>query len=208
MSTSATRVERVRHLVLEGELGRRLIHVAGSAIPLFYFLPWVEWWHLVALMLAGTATAAVLEVVRLRVGLDWFIYEHLTREYEQDAPAAYLMYAASGTAVAVVFEPRVAIPAILMLTLADPVAGVVSADELRRVKRPQALATMLVTCAVLAVPFFHERPLAVVLGATGGMLADGIKPTVRGVVVDDNLTIAPAGAIGLWLGLTLGPVVV
>jgi dolichol kinase len=198
-----SREERLRELFLEGDLGRRLVHVAGAGFPAIYILPFIEWWHVTALMVLVTLGAVILEVLRLSVGLNWFIYEHLTREYEQDAPAAYLLYMISATAVAIVAEPRIAIPAILMLTVADPIAGVISRDELRTVKRPRALATMFGVCTLFALPFVPDNPLAAVLGGIGGMLADGVKPIVRGVVVDDDLTIAPAGAFGIWLGLEL-----
>jgi len=200
---AGTRQERLRQLFLEGDLGRRLVHVAGTGFPAIYILPFIEWWHVTALMVLVTVGALVLEVLRLSVGLDWFIYEHLTREYEQDAPAAYLLYMISATAVALVAEPRIAIPAILMLAVADPIAGVVSRDELRTVKSPRALATMFGVCTLFALPFVPDNPLAAVLGGIGGMLADGVKPILRGVVVDDDLTIAPAGAFGIWLGLEL-----
>jgi len=203
MADTTTTEGRVRSLLLEGELGRRLVHVAGTAFPALYLHPSVEWHHVGVVMLGATALALALEGVRLTVGVDWGIYEHLTREYEENAPAAYLLYMVSATAVALAFEPRIAIPAILMLTIADPLAGLVSSNELRPVKRPRALGVMFVICALLALPFAYERPLAVALGAAGGMLADGIKPTVRGILVDDDLTIAPAGAVGLWLGWTL-----
>jgi len=203
----ARRQERLRKLFLEGDLGRRLVHVAGTGFPAIFVLPFIEWWHVTALMVVVTLGALVLEILRLNIGLDWFIYEHLTREYEQDAPAAYLLYMISATAVAIVAEPRIAIPAILMLTIADPIAGVISRDELRTVKRPRALATMFGVCTLFALPFVPETPLAAVLGGIGGMLADGVKPTVRGVVVDDDLTIAPAGAFGIWLGLELSTMV-
>ena len=201
--TAAPRRERLRELFLEGDLGRRLVHVAGTGFPAIYILPFIEWWHVTALMVLVTVGALVLEVFRLSVGLDWFIYEHLTREYEQDAPAAYLLYMISATTVALVAEPRIAIPAILMLAAADPIAGVVSDDQLRTVKRPTALATMFGVCTLFALPFVLDNPLAAVLGGIGGMLADGVKPIIRGVVVDDDLTIAPAGAFGIWLGLEL-----
>lgn len=204
--TDTGTVRRARTVLLEGELGRRLVHMAGTGFPALYLLPFVEWWHVGAVMVVGTAAALALEIARLGVGLDWFVYEYLTREYEENAPAAYLLYMVSATAVALVFAPRIAIPAILMLTLADPIAGLVSADELRVVKRPRALATMFLASGLLALPFLYEQPLAVVLGAAGATLADGVKPTVRGVVVDDNLTIPPLGAGGIWLGLTLGGV--
>ena len=198
-----TRAGRLRTVFLEGEYGRRLVHAGGAVFPALYALPWVEWRHVVALMVFASAVAAVLEFLRLRVGLEWFVYEHLTREYEKDSPAAYLLYMFSATAVAIVFEPRIAIPAILMLALADPVAGMVGSGGLRLVKPPRALATMFVASAVLAAPFFHEVPLAVALGALGATVADGVKPSIRGFVLDDDLTIAPFAAIGLWAGYEL-----
>ena len=203
--TETTLADRLRRRVIEGDLGRRLVHVAGVGFPAIYVLPFIEWWHVTALMVLVTLGAAILETLRLSVGLDWFIYEHLTREYEQDAPAAYLLYMISATAVALLAQPRVAIPAILMLAVADPIAGVISKDTLQTVKSPRALAGMFVICALFALPFVHEEPLAVVLGGLGGMVADGVKPVVRGHVIDDDLTIAPAGALGIWLGLELGP---
>lgn len=200
--TETTVPERVQHRLATDGLGRRLMHLLGTAFPALYVLPFVEWWHVVGIMLFATAGTLVLEVGRLVFGLHLFLFDYL-REYEQDSPAAYLLFMSSATAVALVFEPRVAIPAILMLTLADPLAGAASVNELRRVKRPRALATMFLACALLALPFLHEDPLAVVLGGVGGMLADGTKPILHGFVIDDDLTIAPAGAVGIWLGLEL-----
>lgn len=195
---------RAHHAIVEGELGRRLIHMAGTAFPALYILPWVDWWHVALLLVLATTIAIGLETLRLLGGLELFIYEHFTREYEQDSPAAYVMYMISMTVVAVIFDPMIAIPAILMLTLADPVAGLVSGGDLRLVKRPLPMAVMFLACAVLALPFTYETPLAVVLGAAGGMIADGIKPQIRGFVVDDDLTIAPFAAVGLWIGNELG----
>ena len=198
--------ENNRHTLPDESLGRRLIHVCGAAFPALYVLPFVTWRHVVLLLMIGTATAAAIELLRLQAGLDLFLFEFL-RDYEADSPAAYLLFLSSATAVAIVFDPQTAIPALLMLTLADPIAGAVSVDELRRVKRPKALLAMFLACALLTLPFAHDRPLAVVFGGLGATLADGVKPTVRGVVVDDDLTIAPAGAVGIWIGLRLSGLV-
>jgi dolichol kinase len=201
--TEATFLERSQHRLSEDDLGRRLVHVAGTAFPALLVVPFIKWWQIVGLMLAVTVATLILEVARLGFGLHLFLFDYL-REYEENSPAAYLLFMGSASTVAVAFEPRIAIPAILMLTLADPIAGTASVGELRRVKRPRALATMYLACALLALPFLHEDPLAVVLGGFGGMIADGVKPTVRGMVIDDDLTIAPVGAAGIWLGLELG----
>lgn len=195
--------DTLRDLFPGGEHGRNLVHALGTAFPALLVLPGVEWMHVTLLIVLVTVAVVALEVLRLRMGVWLFLHDLLLREYEQDAPAAYMLYMAGMTIVAVVFEPHIAIPAILMLTLADPFAGVVSDDELRRVKRLMSLAVMFGLCALLALPFAYEEPLAVLLGATGGMLADGVKLSVGGFVLDDDLTVAPMGAFGLWLGTNL-----
>lgn len=204
--TEATLWERSQHRLTQGDLGRRLVHVSGMGFPALYALPFVEWWMVVVLMMSATAVVIAIDTARLRFDLDLFLFDYL-RDYETNSPGAYLLYMISATSVAVVFEPRIAIPAILMLAIGDPVAGIASGDELRLVKRPRALVTMFLICALLSVPFLHEEPLAVVFGGLGGMVADGIKPDIRGYIIDDDATIAPAGAIGIWLGLRLGGII-
>jgi len=185
------------------EFARRLVHTSGVVLPALYLLDVATWTQVRLLFIVGAAVAAVLEGLRLFVGLDWAIYEHLTREYEQDNPAGYAWYSLSTTAVVLVFGPQVAIPAALMLMLGDPISGMASSGEFRAVKRPSALAVMFCTCAGLALPFLYETPLAVLLGALAATVADGVKVVVGGYVVDDNLSIPSAAAVALWLGVEL-----
>jgi dolichol kinase len=64
---------------------------------------------------------------------------------------------------------------------------------------------MFLVCFALAVPFLTAvlpLPIGVVaaaVGAAGATLADGVKPVVAGYVIDDNLTIPPAAAVGFAL---------
>lgn len=203
MTVAQTAIDRVRNLLFTGELARRLVHASGAGLPALYLLGLATWTQVRALYVLGVAVVIVLEALRLSVGLDWWIYEHLTREYEADTVAGYALYMLSSAVVAVAVEPLVAIPAILMLALGDPLSGMLGSGELRTVKRPTALAGMFVVCAIIAAPFLYGTPLAVLFGALGGMLADGVKPIVRGYVVDDNLTIPPVAAAGILLGLEL-----
>jgi dolichol kinase len=191
---------------LRDEVARRLVHASGAVVPLAWVFGrsvGVEWWHVQAFLVVTTVAVAVLEAVRLFVGLEWVIFDKLTREYEQSNPAGYALYTWSSTAVALVFEPRIAVPAMLALMLADPVSGLLSTGELRTVKRPRVLAAMFGTSLALAWPFL---PLsAAALGAVGAMVADGVKPRFRGVVVDDNLSIPIVVAVAAWLGLRYLP---
>ena len=191
---------------LRDEVARRLVHASGAAVPLAWTFGrgvGVEWRHVQWFLVAFAVAVTVLEILRLFVGLEWVVFEKLTREYEQSNPAGYALYTWSSTAVALVFPPEIAVPAMLALMLGDPVSGLLSDGELRTVKRPRVLVAMFGTSVALAWSFL---PLsAAVLGAVGATVADGVKPQFRGVVVDDNLSIPLAVAAAAWLGLRYLP---
>jgi len=188
------------------ELGRRLVHASGSVLPALYLLQLATWIQVRVLFVTGAVIATVLELLRLFGDLDWDIYDHLTREYEQDNPAGYAYYMLSTASVVLIFGPQIAIPAALMLMIGDPISGMAGSGEFRAVKRPSALAVMLFTCVALSAPFLYETPLAVAFGGLVAMVADGVKLVVSGYVIDDNLTIPPTAAVAMWLGVELSAV--
>lgn len=200
---SVTTIDRARELLEGTEIERRLVHASGGVLPLLHLVTPATWQHLQGLFVLGAAIALVLEALRHSGRINWRIYDHLTREYEQNTIAGYALYMISNAAVVLVFEPQIAIPAVFMLTLGDPISGLVAAEEFRQVKRLRTLLVMFVTSALIAMPFLHETPLAVVLGALGATVADGVKPMIRGHVVDDNLTISPVAAALMSLGVAL-----
>ena len=189
---------------MRDEIVRRLVHASGTAVPLAYlFVPAVEWVHVQGLLIAGLLVALVLEIVRLVVGLDWWVYETLIREYEQDNLAGYFLAVFSMAVVALAFEPTVAVPAILMLTIADPVSGLLGSGELRTAKDVTVLLTTFAVATLLAVPFVPAT--AAVCGGVAATVADGIKPVVSGYVVDDNLSIPVTSAVAMFLAIELLP---
>ncbi|WP_440006859.1 dolichol kinase [Halomicrococcus sp. SG-WS-1] len=190
---------------MRSEIKRRLVHVSGTGMPALYLLDLVTWQQLQELLVLGSASALVLEIVRLFVGLNWRIYDELTREYEQENLAGYALYAFGMTATALAFEPRVAVPAILMLTIADPISGVLGSGELG----VKAAHTLLVTFAVcVTIASLLGLPLlAAVLGALVATLADGVKPVVAGYVIDDNLTIPIGAGVAMFVGVRYLPTV-
>ena len=104
-------------------------------------------------------------------------------------------------AVAVAFEPQVALPAILMLTIADPLSGLLGSGELRTAKEVSVLAITFLVCFAIATPFVPLVPA--LFGAFAATLADGVKPVVAGYVIDDNLTIPVAAAVAIAAGLAV-----
>jgi dolichol kinase len=188
--------------VTESELQRRLVHAAGTGLPLLFVLDLVTWTQFGVVMLVAAGVAAVLEFVRLVVGLDWAIYDRLTRPYEQTNVAGYALYMFSITGVVLVFAPYIAVPAALMLTIGDPVSGLLgSTRDADESKRPRTLGAMFAVCLAVSIPFLLPAAGvaaglgAAVAAAVGATAADGLKPVVAGYVVDDNHSIPPVAAV-------------
>ena len=191
------------------EYGRRAIHASGVGMPVIYLLDIVTWTELRYFMLVVTGIVFTLEFLRLVVGLNHRLYDEITRPYEQHAVAGYALYMLSMTTVAVLFGPAVTTPAMLMLILGDPVSGMLGDNAADEHKRPAVVAATFGVCFLLAVPFtvagvgIAAGVAAAAVGAAFGAVADGIKPVIRGVGVDDNLTIPPVAAAGIvatfWL---------
>ena len=191
----------VRAWLRRPEVERRLVHVTGVLAPASYLLDVLTWQQLQLALLGCSVLVALLEAGRLSDLLDLAIYDRLTRDYEQDNVAAYALYVVSFTAVVLLFEPRVALPAVLALALADPVSGLLGSGELRDVKQGWVLlATFGIATAIAS---FFVPALAAVLGGAATTFADGVKPSIRGYVLDDNLTIPPAAAVAMTVGLEL-----
>jgi len=193
------------------EIRRRLVHVGGAVVPLAYLIDLhllatvdlVTWPRLRVLYLAGSVLAVVLEFFRLVVGVEWWVYRQLTREYEQENPAGYALYTVGSAIAALAFEPRVAIPALLALAVVDPMSGLLSRRSYRRIKRPTVLVVTFLLSGIFAAAFV---PLpAAALGALAVTVADGVKPTVGDVVLDDNFTIPVGASLAIWLGVTYLP---
>jgi dolichol kinase len=194
------------------EIGRRLVHSSGILAPAAYLLGILTWGQLTALLVLGVVIAAVLEIVRLRYGLDWWIYENLTREYEQEKVAGYALYMVGFAFLALAFPPEIAIPGMLMLAIGDPVSGFLGkklGDGGLSRKPVPVLAAMFAVCFLLAVPFLLVSPAADVetailvasAGALVAALADGVPLIVRDYVIDDNLSIPVGAGVAMWLAL-------
>jgi dolichol kinase len=195
------------------EPGRRLVHASGAVLPLAYAGGVLGWPAVRGLLLVGAAAALCLEAVRLRIGLDWAVFDRLTREYERDNPAGYALYFVSSAAVAVAFAPPIAAAGILMLAIGDPISGVLADRNVGagEGKAPAVLAAMFGVCFGLALPLtLRLAPPALAAGAAaagalGATLADGLTPVVAGYVVDDNLSIPPTACLAIGGVLRLAP---
>ncbi|GGM37446.1 dolichol kinase [Haloarcula argentinensis] len=192
------------------EVSRRLVHVTGAAVPLAHLLrPELITWRVVQGFLAvALVVVCVLEAVRLTTGLDWVVYDRLTREYEQDNPAGYALYIVGIAIVAFAVElpsmtETVAVPAMLMLAIGDPISGLLGSSDASNIKQAWVLLVMFGVCTLLAAPFVP--PAAAILGGVAATFADGVKPRIAGYVVDDNFSIPVLGALAMWVGVQYLP---
>lgn len=176
--------------MISEHVGRRLFHALGSLIPITYIIGLVEWRYIVILTWVGLGLAAVLEFVRLFLGYKFL--SSLYRDYESENIAGYAI-GTTGIFVAVNLfgvlaeDPMIASVSILMLTIVDPIVGVMGTGELRNIKPPHILATTFLLSFLIGVIFLS--PLISAAGALGTTLADGAKLRIKGYVIDDNLTI-------------------
>ena len=191
------------------EFERRLVHAGGTLYPVPYLLGWLSWTETRYFLIAALGVVLSLEFLRLVVGFDHAVYRKLTREYEDDNLAGYALYQVSMTGVVLFLEPTLAIPAMWMLSVGDPVSGALGENAATEAKRPAAWIAMFLVCFGLAVPFTipafgPDIGVAVAIaGAAPAAIADGLPPIIRGVAVDDNLTIPPAAAAGMLLALAV-----
>ena len=183
------------------EVQRRLVHSLGALVPLGWALGVYDWRAVQGLWVFGVVVAMTLEAGRLFGGLESWLYDRLTREYEQENLAGYALYTLSMLAVALAVSAGVGVTegiaaaSMLMLAIGDPVSGLLGSGELQSVKQNYVLLAMFGTCTLLAAPFV--TPVAAVFGGAAATLADGVKPVVAGYVVDDNLTIPPAATTAM-----------
>lgn len=193
------------------ELKRRLVHAGGTVFPIPYLLGWVTWTETTVFLAGFAVVVATMEFLRLGVGVEHLLFDTLTRPYEEHSIGGYVLYMISIAGVAALFVPTVAIPAILMLTLADPISGALGRNAADEPKRPLVWVVTFLVCVAIALPFTLPAAgsrvgvgvAAAVVGAAGATVADGLPPLIRGVPVDDNITIPPAAAVGIRLALLL-----
>lgn len=183
------------------ELGRRFVHVSGSVIPLAA-LAGVEWFIVKWVVLLGAATALVLEVLRLTGTVEWWLFDRLTRDYEWRSIAGYAWYAIGFAVVAWAFDPLIAIAAMLMLSVGDPVSGLMATGK-TGVKRAPVLAATFGVCLSIAV-LLEITLLAAVVGATVATLADGVTLKIGDRYIDDNIAIPVGAGTAMWLVVTFG----
>ena len=182
------------------ELGRRLVHASGSIFPLGYLLG-VEWPVVQWVVLLGAGVTVVLEALRLSGLVEWWIFDRFTREYERHSVAGYVFYAIGFAVVAWAFDARIAVAAMLMLSIGDPVSGLLATGE-TGIKRAPVLLVTFAVCLTIASLLGIRFPAAVA-GALAATVADGVTLKLGTRYIDDNIAIPVAAGTAMWVVLAI-----
>ena len=178
------------------EVRRKLIHLTGLSVPLGILI--LGRIYTAALIAIALVVALVIEAGRLkgRVSLP------AVREQEQEKVAGYIYYIFGSLLTVIIFQPMVAVAAMLMLSLGDAMSGLIGSvlenSNVRgcsdgwRVKPIPIVTGMFLAC--LAIGYLSSGitrlPIQVYLaGAVGATVADAVAMVFCNRGLDDNLTI-------------------
>ncbi len=193
------------------EVRRKLIHLTGLSVPLGILI--LGRIYTAALIALALAVALLIEAGRLkgRVRLP------AVREQEQEKVAGYIYYIFGSLLAVTVFQPMIAVAAMLMLSLGDAVSGLVGSvlensnvrgcNDAWRVKPLPIVTGMFLAC--LAIGYLSSGitrlPFQVYFaGAVGATLADAVAIVFCNRGLDDNLTIPLFAGVLMSAALLMG----
>lgn len=187
------------------ELGRKLIHLASSVIPLGFWLAGRD----TGILVLGIMTLALLSAELLRMTTLWGRrqYDRFFGQLTRPAEAHHLTGASflflGSLSAAILFPSNVAILAMLFLSLGDSAAALVgqSIGRLRLgAKTLEGTAACFAVCLLIALA--GDMPLSVALA---GALTAALAELIPWAVINDNVAI-PLFAGGMMTLLLATPV--
>ena len=165
-----------------GHICRRVIHLSGPLVLIFYLMPDPFMWiSKTSWVLIGLATILILEAIRLSTGRVFFGL----RNYEENRLSAYA-WGGIGVAIALLFFPMpFAIASIVGVCWADPLIGEMRKWKKMRLYPALPLIVYFMIVAICLFLFSDIRLLIVILLAlAGSMTAIAVeKPKLS---VDDD----------------------
>jgi len=181
------------------EMRRKAIHLTGLSVPLgLIFLGRTVTSDAIALALAASL---LLEVARLKGK----IRLPEVRDHEETKVASYIYYMAGSLLCVLLFPPKIAVTAMLFLTLGDTVSGLAGSIlkncDVRgmpapagrgRIKPLPVVAAMFTAClfiGYLASGFSGLSFPVYLAGAAAATFADGVAIIIRNRSLDDNFSI-------------------
>ena len=189
--------------MVKGEIARKGIHI-GTGILMVVLYARYDRNVLVFIHLFFLAAIWLVELLRLKGA----IKVPFLRVRERKVVGAHAFFMLSTFISILIFNMRIAIASILMLTIGDPASGAFQLcmrDSLGSMESREAVLKPPVVMLIMFLVSFLVGYLSLgsmkiaICGALGAAVADGLQIKVRHVVIDDNLTI-PLYA-GLFMSL-------
>lgn len=183
------------------EIKRRLIHASGVFIPLLYVSELINWTEVGIILLICFLIVTVLEYLRLYEGFNHIIFEKLTRPYESENIAGYALYIYGMFISWILFPPVAVISGMLMLSIGDPVSGILGNIQREYNIKPLVMTAMFVICYIIVLPLtineigLYLGVIAAFIASLGAVIVDEYKPRINGRIIDDNLTIPIISAL-------------
>ncbi len=196
--------------ILVREIVRKSIHLSGLLILIIYHFTdrstVVFWLSLIVVAMFLT------EWMRLKGYIRYPGF--LLRPFEEHKVAGYIYSTTSALFVIALFPKNVAMAAISMAIIGDlssGIAGAIMGDRanVRQMKLPHKPVLILIIMFLMSfisaflivdLTGVDQLPIiALVAGAAGATIADGVPWEIRGRVLDDNLTIPFTSAILILL---------
>jgi dolichol kinase len=178
---------------MKGEIARKGIHLCtGILMVVLYAL--YERNVLVFIHLFFLVAIWLLELLRVKGA----IKVPFLRARERKVVGAHAFFMLSTFISILIFDMRIAIASILMLTIGDPASGAVQLcmrDSLGSIEGREAVLKPPIVILIMFLVSFLVGYLSLgsmriaIFGALGAAVADGLMVKVRDVSIDDNLTI-------------------
>jgi dolichol kinase len=179
---------------LKEEIMRKGIHLSsGILMASFYSL--FQRNRLIYVHLSFFMVICFLELLRFR----GVIQIPFLRDRERKEIGAHAFFMLSTFISILVFDIRIAIASILILTIGDTASGIAHLidnqghsgilEGQKAVLKPPGVILIMFAVSFLVAYFSLSSLKMAVSGAIGATIADGLHLRMRGIVIDDNLTI-------------------
>ncbi|MBK8914449.1 MAG: phosphatidate cytidylyltransferase [Phycisphaerales bacterium] len=187
------------------EIARKSIHGASALIPLAYWA-FAPRWLALSVVACLLAVAVAIELARRRPGpvnrlvTAWF--GGMLRPFEKSGWSGATFVLLAGLITIALFPQMIAVAALLVLAISDSLASLIGS----RFGKARFLGgsmvgsgAFFVSAAAICLLVLPFAPVAGLLASAAATIVEAAKFRVRGVPLDDNLSVPLVVAGVLWL---------
>lgn len=176
------------------EIERRLVHMSGIIFPILYLL-FLDKVEIIGILTLAVIIASFIEFMRLKKDYSNVLFDKLTRDYESEKIAGYHLYLVGMLVSSIIYDPLIAICAMFLVAICDPVGGILSDADAEESKSMLPFFGVLLCGFIISsiVLIGEYEPYIVgavsVMAGIGAAIGDFKKLSPNGYIIDDNLVI-------------------